>query len=95
LQASRFVSAVKGRGGWVVRGRSNCPMAVVLDGVQMAVETNPDSPPGMHITDLAPLGQITAIEVYPSVANSPASINFAVKNGNCGVVAIWTGGRGR
>lgn len=99
LQASRFVTVRNGPSGWVVLGRSGCPMAVVLDGVQLhGMVTDPRAPKGgmmQDITDIAPLGQISAIEVYPSVANAPASINFAVKDGNCGVVAIWTGGRGK
>lgn len=96
LQMSRFVSVTRGPSGvWVVYGRAGCPMAVVLDGVQVGVTTNPRAGRGSDITDVAPLGQVSAIEVYPSVANAPASINFAVKDGNCGVVAIWTGGRGK
>lgn len=40
-------------------------------------------------------GEVSAIEVYPSNANAPASLQPLTGGGSCGIVAIWTGGRQR
>lgn len=103
LVASRYITLSRTRVATVAWGRSECPMAVVLDGVQLQGIINLP-PPGdsiqrakgyADINDLAPLGQVAAIEVYPSASNAPASITSAVRTGTCGIIAIWTGGRGR
>lgn len=103
LAASRYLTIGRTRHATVAWGRAECAMAVVIDGIQVLDIINLP-PPGdsiqrvqgkQDINDLASLGQISAIEVYPSASNAPASITSAVRTGTCGIVAIWTGGRGR
>ncbi|MBX3132152.1 MAG: hypothetical protein KF689_02040 [Gemmatimonadaceae bacterium] len=46
------------------------------------------------IDELLPGSEILAIEIYPSVANAPVELQRVTQRGSCGIVAIWTGGRG-
>lgn len=96
LAASRFVQIGRDAGGTFVQGRTSCPMAIVVDGMQIDVY-NPRKLRGdariPDVNAVVSMSEISAIEVYPSVANAPPSISSRVTDGNCGVIAIWTGGR--
>lgn len=103
LVASRFVLMSKSRVASVAFSRSQCPMAILLDGMQLNKIIDITSSPAdsvqrygegrLDINDLVTMGEVSAIEVYPSAASAPGSISSKVSNGNCGIVAIWTGGR--
>jgi hypothetical protein len=45
------------------------------------------------IDELVSGREISAIEVYPSMANAPSELVQLTGGGSCGLVAIWTGGR--
>ncbi|MFI5230925.1 MAG: carboxypeptidase regulatory-like domain-containing protein [Gemmatimonadales bacterium] len=65
----------------------NCPMAIVVDGMQQY------PPPGgnVHIDEVLDANDVMAIEVYDRAGNMPVSLQ--VNDSKCGVVAFWTGAR--
>ena len=73
----------------------NCPMAVVIDGIQQypehgmhgAVETMEP----VYINQRVSANDVMAVEVYARGANMPISLQ--VNDTRCGVIAIWTGSR--
>jgi hypothetical protein len=46
------------------------------------------------IDELVAGSSVAAVEVYPSTANAPAELIPLTGGGSCGLIAIWTGGRG-
>ena len=68
----------------LVSSRSNCPMAIWLDGVQL-------SGPGRRTTQNInefPISQLEGIEVYAGL-DTPAELT-GPGGGSCGAVALWT-----
>jgi hypothetical protein len=61
----------------------NCPMAIVVDGVQQV--------PVPAIDDFLDPNDVAAIEVYDRGGNMPISLQ--VNDNICGVIAFWTGSR--
>jgi hypothetical protein len=45
------------------------------------------------IDELVSGREISAIEIYPSMANAPSELVQLTGGGSCGLVVIWTGGR--
>ncbi len=92
LMLSRFVTL-----GWsqeerprrVAVGRGGCKFEVLLDGQRVNIRTRDGHVP---IDDVVSGPDITAIEVYPSIANAPAEL-IPLTGDGCGLIAIWTGGR--
>lgn len=69
----------------LVSSRSNCPMAIWLDGMQIF---SPGSRrPVPDINEFA-TNQLEGIEVYRGPAETPAELSGT--GGGCGVVALWT-----
>jgi Carboxypeptidase regulatory-like domain len=60
-----------------------CPMAIVIDGQQLAFRPSIDM--------LVGGSEVAGIEVYVRGGNMPASLN--VNDSICGVIVIWTGSR--
>ncbi|MCW5826715.1 MAG: hypothetical protein KIT38_09265 [Gemmatimonadaceae bacterium] len=48
----------------------------------------------MDIDELVQGADVLAIEIYPSAASAPVELQRVTVRGSCGIVAIWTGGRG-
>lgn len=75
----------------------NCPMAVVIDGMQQypvtVYHTNgaPPTVKPLFIDQLVPANDVMAVEIYPRGGNMPISLQ--VNDTKCGVVAFWTGAR--
>lgn len=65
----------------------NCPMAIVVDGMQQY----PPAGGNIHIDDILDANDVMAIEVYDRAGNMPISLQ--VNDTKCGVVAFWTGAR--
>ena len=61
----------------------NCPMAIVVDGMQQI--------PPPAIDDILDPNDVAAIEVYDRGGNMPLSLQ--VNDNICGVIAFWTGSR--
>lgn len=94
LQLSRFVTlewSSEPRPRRVIRGRAGCAMEVILDGQRAQLRT--DDRQEVPIDDLVSGMEVVAIEVYPSLANAPAELIPLTGRGECGLIAIWTGGR--
>ncbi|MDO8943598.1 MAG: carboxypeptidase-like regulatory domain-containing protein, partial [Desulfobacterales bacterium] len=64
-----------------LRGRGDCLMQILLDGLPFAGGT------GLGTSE------IMAIEVYPSTANAPVELIPLTNRGSCGIIAVWTGPR--
>jgi hypothetical protein len=85
-----------GRGAYLVGrsdGRSECPVSVFVDGMLLRPLTR-NGP--VVIDDFVDLNVVSAIEMYASAAQAPGELIPLVgsaRQGSCGVVAIWTGGR--
>ncbi len=47
----------------------------------------------LGIDEVTAIGDVMAIEIYPSTANAPAELIPLTGNGSCGIIAIWTGQR--
>lgn len=95
LQLSRFISLEWSRESpprRVVRGRAGCKMEVLLDGQRVNIERTTDRDE-VPIDELVAGTQVSAIEVYPSLANAPAELIPLTGRGECGLIAIWTGAR--
>lgn len=95
LQLSRFVTlewSKEPRPRRVIRGRAGCKMEVMLDGQRAQLRTEDDRAE-VPIDDLVSGMEVSAIEVYPSLANAPAELIPLTGRGECGLIAIWTGGR--
>lgn len=95
LQLSRFVtleSSNERPPRRVIRGRAGCKMEVILDGQRAQLRTE-DGREEVPIDDLVSGLEVVAIEVYPSLANAPAELIPLTGRGECGLIAIWTGGR--
>jgi hypothetical protein len=71
----------------VNQGCPNCPVAIVVDGLQQY------PPPGgyVFIDEILDALDVMAVEVYPRAGNMPISLQ--VNDTKCGVVAFWTGSR--
>jgi hypothetical protein len=73
----------------------NCPVAVIIDGLQVYPETqirhNVQIVIPIFINQLVSADDVVAIEFYPRGGNMPISLH--VNDSRCGVVAIWTGSR--
>ncbi|MBC8087223.1 MAG: hypothetical protein H7Z40_08135 [Phycisphaerae bacterium] len=107
LRASRYLQMSRGEWSTIVRGRGACPAAIVLDGFRVRKMIYDNSTRDteraqraeglMDINELVTMSQVNAIEVYPSANLAPAAISSQVdpREGMCGIVAIWTGGRAR
>ena len=71
----------------------NCPMAVVVDGMQVYPER--DARTGIakpiYINQVIPGNDIMGIEIYARGGNMPISLQ--VNDTRCGVIAFWTGSR--
>ena len=65
------------------RGMGPCFMQVVIDGVEFRGGQGP-----LDLTTFIPLSEVSAIEVYPSVAGLP--MQFRQLGSQCGVLIIWT-----
>ena len=76
----------------VARGRGGCKMEVLVDGQRPNTERTLDREE-VPIDDLVSGLEVAAIEVYPSLANAPAELVPLTGRGECGLIAIWTGGR--
>ena len=95
LQLSRFVTLELSNERpprRVIRGRAGCKMEVILDGQRAQLRTE-DGREEVPIDDLVSGLEVVAIEVYPSLANAPAELIPLTGRGECGLIAIWTGGR--
>jgi hypothetical protein len=68
-------------------GCPNCPMAIVIDGMQQYPPPNGN----VYIDVLVNVNEVMAIEVYPRAGNMPISLQ--VNDTKCGVLAVWTGPR--
>ena len=67
-----------------------CPMTVYLDRIRVQPPGGAlgrENPPPVDINDVVSLREVAGIEVYAR-ANTP--FEFAMLNGTCGVVVIWT-----
>jgi hypothetical protein len=64
-------------------GNCNCPMAVIIDGMQQY--------PAPAIDDVLDANDVAAIEVYDRGGNMPISLQ--ANDNTCGVIALWTGNR--
>jgi hypothetical protein len=62
----------------------NCPMAIVIDGMQQYGSQ-------IHLDMLVDANEVMAVEVYARGGNMPLSLQ--VNDNTCGVVAVWTGSR--
>ena len=69
----------------LVSSRSNCPMAVWLDGVQVSGGTRRFT---QDINEFQ-ISQLEGIEVYTGVAGTPAEL-MGSGGGSCGTVVLWT-----
>jgi len=69
----------------LVSSRSNCPMAIWLDGMQIFAPGSRRSAP--DINDFS-THQLEGIEVYSGPAETPAELSGF--GANCGAVALWT-----
>lgn len=93
----------------VLYGRNNCVMTLLIDGVVIHdmigdlrdgsrdlrdIQMGPWGKQRTTIDDVVNGQEVAAIEVYPSIATAPMSIASKVLGAACGIVAIWTGGRG-
>ena len=85
-----------GRGAYLVGrsdGRGACPVSVFVDGILMRSLVRNGN---VAIDDFVDVNAVAAIEMYASAAQAPGELIPLVgsaKQGSCGVVAIWTGGR--
>ena len=79
----------------LLRGPLNCYMSVLIDGVliHQVGERGGIVSDSTFIDDVVNIASIAAIEVYPSLANAPMSIQSKILGSTCGIAAIWTGGR--
>jgi hypothetical protein len=71
-------------------GNGLCPMTVYLDRVRLQPPggaLGSENPPPVDVNDYVTLREVAGIEVYTR-SNTPSE--FALLNGTCGVVLIWT-----
>jgi len=66
--------------------RSNCPMAIWLDGLQLSGGSRRIT---QDINEF-PISQLDGIEVYASPGETPAELMGAGGSGSCGTVVLWT-----
>lgn len=89
----RNVQGVTLDSGVLFSSRYNCPVKVVLNGMEVASSTTTTiqeygvTPPLFDIDTIVNHDNIVAIEIYPGLIGQPAQ--FGTKS-NCGLVAIWT-----
>lgn len=69
----------------LVGSRSNCPMAVWLDGVQLSGGSRRFT---QDINEF-PISQLEGVEVYSGPAGTPAELTGS-GSGSCGTVVLWT-----
>jgi len=65
--------------------RSNCPMAIWLDGLQLSGGSRRIT---QDINEF-PISQLDGVEVYASPGETPAEL-MGTSSGSCGTVALWT-----
>lgn len=70
----------------LVSSRSNCPMAVWLDGVPLTGSGSRRVPQDINEFSLT---QLDGIEVYASAAETPVELTHG-GGGSCGTVVLWT-----
>ena len=70
-----------------VSGNGLCPMTIYLDRVRLGQTLGRDNPPPVDINSYITIREVAGVEVYTR-ANMPSE--FALLNGTCGVVLIWT-----
>lgn len=75
----------RGLSSVLVSSRSNCPMAVWLDGVQLSGGTRRLS---QDINQFQ-ITQLEGVEVYSGSGETPAEL-MGAGTGSCGTVALWT-----
>lgn len=67
--------------------------ATAIPGTPRASPPAPNAGRATSIDDLVGANEIMAIEIYPSLANAPDELIPLTGGGDCGLIAIWTGGR--
>lgn len=93
LSASRYAKVERVGTSLVVRGRAGCVMTFIVDGRRIdnlfqgksKERGNTDT-----VDDLVKGSGVAAIEVYPTGASVPSSLQSLTGGGSCGVVAVWT-----
>ncbi len=71
-------------------GPKRCYMNVMVDGVMMAPERLKGGGEAFDLANLPNPGSIYGIEVFAGGASVPLQYGGEGKNGNCGIIAIWT-----
>ncbi|MEO7996712.1 MAG: carboxypeptidase-like regulatory domain-containing protein [Gemmatimonadaceae bacterium] len=95
---SRHVSFRQSNHGILFLGRptgrepEGCVMSIMIDGHQAQGVLNRLAG-GRPVDELVDANQVMGIEIYPSAATTPMALLPQNGMGDCGVVAIWTGGR--
>ena len=87
VKSGRGSSCLMGQVAFSTFVPGNCPMAIVIDGMQQ--RTIGASYVG--IDNLLDAYSVAAIEVYARGGNMP--VNFQFQDTECGLLAFWTGGR--
>jgi len=78
-------SVSRGLRTYLVSSRSNCPLAVWLDGIQIFSPGLRRTPP--DINDFSTY-QLEAVEIYSGPAETPAELSGV--GAGCGAIALWT-----
>ena len=69
----------------LISSRSNCPMAVWLDGAQLSGGSRRFT---QDINEF-PISQLEGVEIYTGLAGTPAELTGS-GSGSCGTVVLWT-----
>jgi carboxypeptidase-like protein/TonB-dependent receptor-like protein len=86
LQGTAGVRVVsRGLRAVLVSSRSNCPMAVWLDGLQLSGGSRRVT---QDINEF-PISQLEGVEVYSGSGGTPVEL-MGTGTGSCGTVALWT-----
>ncbi len=87
VKTSRGSSCLTGLVAFSTFVPGNCPMAIVIDGMQQ----HPMGASYVGVDNLLDAYSVAAIEVYSRGGNMP--VNFQFQDTECGVLAFWTGSR--
>jgi hypothetical protein len=87
VKVARGTSCLMGQVAFSTFVPGNCPMAIVIDGMQQ----HPLGASYVGIDNLLDAYSVAAMEVYSRGGNMP--VNFQFQDTECGVLAFWTGSR--